>query len=65
MTPAQEAHNQVVLWIDSCHSSFHFKAAERLIDLFSELFPNEKEMKKMLIDLCSDKHQEIFKNGKH
>lgn len=58
MTTPQQAYVWVYSIIDSCESKFHFDAADRLIDLFGEKYPDNKEMKIMLIDLRADKHHE-------
>lgn len=60
MTDSQTAYLWVYGIIDSCESKFHFDAADRLIDLFGEKYPDNKEMKSMLIDLWADKYKETF-----
>lgn len=65
MTPQEESYNWIISIIHGCKTKFHFKAAYRLIDLFIELYPNEKAAKTELIDLCSDNYNSIFNNGKN
>lgn len=64
MTPVQEAYDSVYGWIASCKTSFHFNAADALIELFGKKFPEHHEMKIMLIDLRADVHHEIFNKPK-
>lgn len=59
INPEQVAYNSVYLWIDSCITEFHFKAAGTLIELFGKQFPDMVAMKMNLIDLYHDKYSEI------
>lgn len=35
-----------------------------MVGLFAKFFPNEKDMKQVLIDLKGDKYWEVFNHGK-
>lgn len=65
MIPAQEAYDFIEAIILSCKTSFHFSAADALIELFGKKFPEHHEKKIMLIDLRADVHHEIFNNDRN
>lgn len=35
-----------------------------MVDLFAKFFPEQKDMRQILIDLKGDKYQEVFNHGK-
>jgi len=49
--------------IASCKTRFHFDCADILIELFRVKYPDNPEMRSMLIDLRADKFREIFNDN--
>jgi hypothetical protein len=62
MNTAGDSYMWIYGIIKSCQTKFHFDCADILIELFKVKYPDNPEMRKMLIDLKSDKFQEQFNN---
>ena len=47
--------------IDSCETEFQFLCCEKMIDLFGIKFPEQVQLKILLIDLYNDLYQQVIK----
>lgn len=48
MEEVQGAYNWILRIIDSCEHTFHFDAVDKLIEFFSQMYPDQNEMLLML-----------------
>lgn len=58
--PNQEAYDKIKEWILSCKTRFHFEAMDNVIDLYGVRFPDNRDMKIMLLDLRVDHWNEVI-----
>ena len=62
MSSVQESYVWLYGVIASCSTRFHFDCVDILIELFKVKYPENPEMRSMLIDLRRDKFDDIFNN---